>query len=107
MDNDTTRYDAATIEQVVLTVLLEMQAMITVFERKGLLHRGEVSHEILTMRNRAAGVTDHRRRPGGRGIRETALRKPSARAASSGRDGGAHQTAAPQPGGESDGDMRG
>ena len=55
MDERTPRYDAATIEQAVLTVLFEMRALINVFEDKGLLRVGEVSEEIQRMKNLAAG----------------------------------------------------
>lgn len=50
------RYDQATLEQAVLTVLFEMRALIDVFEDKGLLRRGEVSERIRAMKEMAAGT---------------------------------------------------
>jgi hypothetical protein len=61
MSHGTPRYDVATIEQAVLTLLVEMRALIKVFERKGFLRPGEVSGEILTMRNLAAATIRRRR----------------------------------------------
>lgn len=74
MGNGTPRYDAATIEQAVLTLLVEMRALIKVFERKGLLRPGEVSTEIFTMRNLAA--TAIRRRRGGERNHNGSTRPP-------------------------------
>jgi hypothetical protein len=74
MSHRTPRYDVATIEQAVLTLLVEMRALIKVFERKGFLRPGEVSGEILTMRNLAA--TTIRRRRGCQANGKGAARPP-------------------------------
>jgi len=93
MSNGATRYDAATIEQAVLTLLVEMRALIKVFERKGLLRPGEVSCEILTMKNLAAATMRHRQRREGNGPEGA---RPSAHPVSSGNDRGAHERARSQ-----------